>query len=259
VHIFRKLNKVFKQNNNFKPVSHLAKALEGENVHCVCCGKNFITFLPFGLIKRSNALCPNCGSLERHRLHWHYIVNKTNLFNKADCKLKLLHVAPEPILFNRFINNPFIEYFPCAKFGEGYGDIYPPKTLNVDITNMQFADNKFDVIYCSHVLEHIPDDKKAMKELYRVLKPGGWAMLQVPIDVKLETTYEDFSITTPAERQKAFGQSDHVRVYGKDYAIKLTAAGFSVSIENYLKHFTENEIFRNGFMRNEQIYICSKR
>jgi predicted SAM-dependent methyltransferase len=232
--------------------------LKGDNVHCCCCGGNFITFLPFGIVKRANALCPNCGSLERHRMHWHYIINKTNLF-KSPNKLKVLHVAPETIIYNKLINNRRFDYVPCAKFGVGYEDTYPSKTIDVDITRMAFEDSSFDVIYCSHVLEHIPNDRKAMAELYRVLKPGGWAMLQVPIDINREKTYEDFSITNPVEREKAFGQADHVRVYGQDYRTRLMEAGFSVKVENYIKEFTENEIFKNGFMKNEDLYICSKR
>jgi len=256
VDILGKLKTVLKKNQD-QGVFDLAKALEGDNVYCVCCGKSFITFLPFGLVKRANALCPNCNSLERHRLHWHYMLHKTNLFDH-DGKLKLLHVAPESIFYNRFVNDPSIEYFPCAKFGEGYNDMYPSGTLNVDITDMQFPDHEFDVIYCSHVLEHIPEDRKAIQELYRVLKPGGWGMLQVPLDATRDTTYEDFSITQPAEREKAFGQADHVRVYGKDYRERLNSAGFFVHVENYIGQFTGNEIFRNAFMRGEEIYICSK-
>ena len=242
---------------NEKP--SIAKALEGNNVHCICCDKDFITFLPFGLIKRANAACPNCGSLERHRLHWHYMKNRTNLFSAGNTKLKLLHVAPESIFYNHFNGIKNIEYIPCDKFEKGYENSYSPKTINVDITNIQFQDNEFDIIYCSHVLEHIIDDNKAMQELYRVLKPGGWAMLQVPLDVNRENTFEDFSIIDEEEREKIFGQKDHVRVYGRDYKNKLANAGFCVKIENYLREFNESEIFRNGFMKGEEIYICSKK
>ncbi len=238
-------------------VAVLSRALKGDNVYCICCSGDFITFLPFGLVKRANALCPKCRSLERHRLHWHFMVNRTNLLG-SDGKLKLLHVAPEFIFYNKFNSNPKFDYVPCAKFGEGYIDEYPANTLNVDITNIHFEDNSFDVIYCSHVLEHVPHDITAMKEFRRILKPGGWAMLQVPLDNNLAETYEDFSITDAAEREKAFGQYDHVRIYGRDYRNRLELAGFDVMQIAYTEEFSRDEIFKNGFQQGEDIYICIK-
>ena len=235
----------------------LAISLKGNNVHCNCCDGRFITFLPFGLIKRANASCPNCGSLERHRLHWHFMVNRTNLLNSKKV-LRILHVAPEAVFYNKFNDNPLFDYVPCAKFGAGYTDEYPAKTIDVDITDIRFEENSFDVIYCSHVLEHVTDDLKAMKEFYKVLKPGGWAMLQVPLDKSRLKTYEDFSITDPKERERAFGQYDHVRVYGMDYIERLKLAGFEVNQINYTSEFTGNEIFSNGFQKGEDIFICSK-
>ena len=250
--ILKKIKKLF------NPDKSNGLNLINKNVHCVCCNKDFDAFLPFGVIKRNNALCPNCGSLERHRLHWSYMENKTNLFSGNAKKVKLLHVAPELIFYNKFISNNQIEYFPCAKLDEGYEDTYPPKTVNVDITDIEFADNEFDVIYCSHVLEHVIDDKKAMQELLRVLKPDGWAMLQVPIDNKRLHTYENFSIIDPYEREKVFGQKDHVRVYGRDYKNRLEDVGFKVKVNDYINTFTEEEIMRNRFMKGEEIYFCTK-
>lgn len=229
----------------------------GNKVECVCCGGKFSSFLPFGVIKRPNAKCPRCGSLERHRLHWKYFLHRTNLMD-SDGRRKLLHVAPEPVFFKIFKDKLGFEYVPCAKFGEGYRDKYPEGTLNIDITDINIADNSFDVIYCSHVLEHIPDDAKAMRELFRVLKPGGWALLQVPLDKRRETTYEDFSITEPAAREKAFGQYDHVRVYGLDYKQRLEKAGFSVIVEDYVSTFPDVEIRKYGFTRGDDIYYCKK-
>lgn len=254
----RIVEKLKKVTGLYKPTLSIAEALCGDNVHCVCCNKSFITFLPFGLVKRANALCPNCGSLERHRLHWHYMENKTTLFSGSAKRLKLLHVAPEVIFYNKFNTSDQLDYVPCDKFEEGYESSYPAKTINVDITDINFEDNTFDVIYCSHVLEHVIEDKKAMQELRRVLKPGGWAMLQVPLDSNRDKTFEDSLITDPQERGKAFGQRDHVRVYGNDYKNRLVEAGFSVTVDNYLQNFSEDEIFQNGFMKGEDIYICTK-
>lgn len=241
-----------------KSTINISEALSGEIVHCVCCNKSFSTFLPYGVVKRANALCPNCGSLERHRLHWHYMKNKTTLFSASTKRLKLLHVAPEAIFYNKFITTEQIDYVSCDKFEKGYENSYPPKTINVDITDIHFEANTFDVIYCSHVLEHVVEDKKAMREFRRILKPGRWAMLQVPLNRSRDKTYEDYSIIDPLEREKAFGQRDHVRIYGNDYKDRLMAAGFSVKVDSYLDNFTEEQIFQNGFMKGEDIYICTK-
>lgn len=231
-------------------------ALKGDNVHCVCCKKDFVTFLPGGVVrKRENVLCPNCGSLERHRLIWHYISYQTDLLKSQN---KLLHIAPEKLFFRIFSTQPNVEYVPGAKFGEGYEDEYPAGTLNIDLTAIDLPDNSFDVVLCSHVLEHIPDDAQAMKELYRVLKPGGWGIVQVPLDPNREKTYEDFSITSPEEREKAFGQYDHVRVYGNDYGDRLSKAGFEVHRMAYAKEsFTQTEFFRLGFI-DDDIFLVRK-
>ena len=231
-------------------------ALKGNNVHCPCCDSNFITFLPGGVKNvRLNASCPQCGSLERHRLIWKYLKSETNLFNR---KVRLLHVAPEPLFYKIFSTYSTIEYVPAAKFGEGYEDKYPTGTKNVDITAIDLPNDSFDAILCSHVLEHIPDDQMAMQELYRVLKPGGWAILQVPLDKSKATTYEDFEITDPKEREQAFGQHDHVRTYGNDYSERLTNAGWQVSRISYPKKYSDQEIIRYGFSKEEDIFYCTK-
>jgi len=127
----------------YLPATDIAVALKGSNVNCICCGGSFITFLPFGLIKRANASCPSCGSLERHRLHWHFMVNKTDLL-KSTLKLRILHVAPEAVFYNKFNGNHLFDYTPCAKFGEGFTDEYPEGTIDADITKIQFEANSFD-------------------------------------------------------------------------------------------------------------------
>ena len=232
------------------------RALRGNSVVCPCCKGHFLTFLPGGVVtKRPHALCPGCGSLERHRLLWHFVQHKTTLLSKPH---KVLHVAPEPLFFQLFSQNPGIDYVPCAKFGEGYEDEYPVGTINIDLTDIDFPDETFDVILCSHVLEHIPNDQQAMRELHRVLKPTGWAILQVPLDLSREKTYEDFSITRLEAREKAFGQRDHVRVYGRDYPARLAQAGFAVQAHEATLMYSQQEIFRYGFDKYESVFYCQK-
>lgn len=234
----------------------LSKILKGKNVECPICKSKFITFLPFGSkYKRANALCINCLSLERHRLIWLYMINETNLFQTKK-KLKLLHVSPESCFFKTFKKQPLISYYPVDKFEDGYK--YPKGTKNMDITSIEKADGFFDVIICNHVFEHIADDYKAMSEIYRVLKKDAWAILQVPIDKKLKYTYEDATITSKEGREKAFGQVDHVRQYGKDYEERLKAVGFKVYPILYTKNFNKAEKFKFGLPNRRTIYLCKK-
>lgn len=200
-----------------------ANAFKGNNVYCHCCEKSFITFLPFGVNLRANAMCPNCNSLERHRLIWYFLVNFTNIRTE---KAKLLHIAPEKIFYEKFTNLKNIDYTCGDLFPQKYS--YAKNIVKMDITNIPYQENLFDIVFCSHVLEHIPEDIKAMKEIYRIMKNGAWAILQVPIDYKRDITYEDFSINTDEGREKAFGLADHVRMYGRDYKLRLQNAGFKV-------------------------------
>ena len=172
----------------------------GNALACPICTKQFRKFLPFGVIPRKDAQCPHCGSLERHRLLWLYLQSRTDLFSKS---VRLLHFAPEECFQNVFKKSKTMEYISA--------DLYAHNAMiKMDITDIKFQDNIFDVVLCNHVLEHIVDDEKAMKELYRVLKPDGFAILQVPIDTTTEITLEDFSITSPEERLHHYGQEDHV-------------------------------------------------
>ena len=165
--------------------------------------KSFRKFLPYGYqVQRQNVLSPSTLSLERHRLLWLYLTNETNFFTS---KKKVLHMAPEQCFLSRFkkLNHEYIT-----------ADIYSPIAgVKADIVNLPFTDNSFDVVLCNHVLEHIQDDTKAMKELFRVMKKGGMGIFQVPQDLNRDVTFEDNSITDPKERAKIFGQYDHVRVY----------------------------------------------
>ena len=229
---------------------------EGSAVTCTICGSKFSTFAPFGSPRRQNAKCLKCSSLERHRLIWKYMHDNTDFFKQE--KLSLLHFAPEKFFYEAFSNMPSVEYVPCDLFPELFMFAGSNKVRRVDITAIPFPENTFDVVLCNHVLEHIPDDRQAMSELYRVMKPGAWAILQVPIDYRREKSYEDFSITTEEGRKAAFGQKDHVRWYGKDYKDRLSSVGFGVKEDRYVLNFSDAERFQFGFQASELIYFCRK-
>ena len=212
-------------------------------------GKSYRKFLPYGYVKqRDNALSPGTLSLERHRLLWLYLNNETNFFSKT---LKVLHIAPEQCFYNLFKNLKNINYTTF--------DLNSPLAdIKGDICNLPFKENSFDFILCNHVLEHINDDKKAMKELYRVLNKNGTAILQVPINQKSSKTFEDSSIVDKKERIEKFGQYDHIRLYGLDYFKKLESFGFKVDPLKYSKKFTESEIIKYGLIKDEIIPVCKK-
>ena len=221
---------------------------KGNNVECPICNGTFRKFLPYGNKGVDNRLCPKCLSLERHRLLWLYLKNKTDFFTAP---LKVLHVAPEQSFIKRFKKFKNLNYITA--------DIESPLAdVKIDIKNIPFNENTFDVLICNHVMEHIDDEPKALKEILRVLKPGGWAILQVPINLTSETTYEDASITSPKEREKRFGQYDHVRSHGRDYPKRLEAAGFKVILENYVKEFEPAIIKRFRLPEDEIIYLSFK-
>lgn len=229
------------------PLLYLKKlAYAGNQNFCPVCSSHIRGFRPYGVRKRPNAICPVCGSLERHRLVWLYFTEKTELFSGAD--QKMLHIAPENCFRHRLSEMPHLEY--CA------GDLYRPELPKIDITDIHFPDHHFDIIYCSHVLEHVPDDRQAMRELLRVLKPSGWAILQVPI--MGESTQEDLSITDPEERTRRYGQPDHVRSYGKDYRNRLESAGFQVQVIPYIDQFSHQASTRYGLsLEKDDIYFCT--
>jgi len=214
-------------------------------------GKSFRKFLPYGYgIQRPNVLSPSTLSLERHRLLWLYLQNETDFF-KASKPKKVLHMAPEQCFLGRFKKLKHIDLITA--------DLYSPIVdVKADILDLPFEDNSFDIIFCNHVLEHIEDDNKAMQELYRVLKPGGFGIFQIPQDYSREKTYEDYSITSPEERAIHFGQYDHIRVYGSDYFDRLRAVGFTVKEVNYTEKLSEKEIDKYRLMKNEILPVCFK-
>lgn len=221
----------------------------GNNVSCNICGHHYRKFLPYGRKERSNALCPHCLSLERHRMMWLFLKNSTNFF-QAD--LKVLHIAPELCFIKRF------EEF----HGDNYltADIESPLAkVKLDVLQMPFAEAEFEVVFCNHVMEHVSDDLQAMREIYRVLKPGGWGIIQVPLFYPLpEITYEDTSIVAPAAREKAFGQDDHVRLYGKDYLTRLRTAGFEAQEIWPGNKLTKAEVKRYALPLDEPIFFVQK-
>lgn len=212
-------------------------------------GKSFRSFLPYGYGKqRNNVLSPSTLSLERHRLLWLYLKNETDFFS---AELKVLHFAPEQCFLKRFKKLENLDYTTT--------DLESPiADVKADICNLPFEDNIYDIIFCNHVLEHIPDDTKAMQELYRVLKPGGYGIFQIPQDLSRAKTFEDDSIIDKKERATIFGQYDHVRVYGRDYFDKLRRVGFRVEEVDYTSKLSEETITKYCLAKGEIIPVVYK-
>lgn len=216
----------------------------GNKVECPVCDHHYRKFLPYGRGKaRQNALCPNCLSLERHRLLYLYLKNRTDLFIAP---LKFLHIAPELCFLKLFNSLPNLDYITA--------DLESPwAKVHFDVHEIPFEDNSFDVVMCNHLLEHVRDDIMAMKEIRRVMKPGGWGIMQVPVNESREKTYEDHRIKTPGERRKHFGQNDHVRDFGKDYPERLSKAGFTVKVDDYITTLSSGALERYSVKRGEGI------
>ncbi|NAY92461.1 methyltransferase domain-containing protein [Muricauda sp. JGD-17] len=212
-------------------------------------GKSFRTFLPYGYENpRENVLSPSTLSLERHRLLWLYLKNETDFFTN---ELKVLHFAPEQAFYERFKKLKKIDYTTT--------DLNSPLAdVKADICNLPFENNEFDVILCNHVLEHIPNDIQAIRELHRVMKPGGWGIFQIPQDLSRAKTFEDDSITDKRERARIFGQYDHVRIYGRDYFDKLRSVGFTVEEVDFTQQFTQKEIEKYNLAKGEIIPLVRK-
>lgn len=223
----------------------------GKKITCPICNWSFRKILPYGYVTiRKNALCPRCLSLERHRMLWFYLKTNSLFFKESQ---KVLHVAPEyPFIkrFEKIISQNSGEYITA--------DIESPLAkIKMNVENIPFEKNYFDVIICNHVLEHVSNDIKAISELYRVLKPNGYGVLLSPVDYDRESTYEDNSIVNPEERKIHFGQHDHLRVYGKDYAQRLSKAGFIVEQIDF-KYHLENKAIKKMAFSAEILYIVKK-
>ena len=198
----------------------VSPVVPGSAFACPVCGGRFRRFLPFGLNGRRNARCPGCGSLERHRFMWMHLRDRHRLMQR---RLRLLHIAPEHCIRDALAANPGLNYVSVDMFD-------PAADRTADLTALPFGDESFDFAICSHVLEHIEDDRAAMAELFRTLVPGGRAVVMVPIEMDRPKTYEDGSIDSAAGRNEAFGHPYHVRICGADYPDRLRRAGFTVDL-----------------------------
>ena len=226
----------------------------GKGKECPVCGCKRRKFLPYGYVsQRENALCPNCLALERHRLLWLWLLRESDLGRGAMALPRLLHIAPEVALMRKLRKM-------YAREAERYvtADLESPLAdIHFDVQQIPLADGSFDTIICNHIMEHIEDDRLAMRELYRILKPNGWGVILSPVDESRATTFEDDSITDPAERTRIFGQYDHRRIYGRDYAARLEGAGFEVAVIDYKQAFTPKEQALYA-LPDEKLYIVHK-
>ncbi|GHV00552.1 SAM-dependent methyltransferase [Bacteroidia bacterium] len=245
------LNRV--PRSTIQRVAHLATPVmrllyAGRGVECPVCGGRYRRMMPYGYGPvRSNALCPGCLSLERHRLLWLWLIGQSDFFVSAP---HTLHVAPERCFIGRFER----------ALGESYvtADLESPLArVRMDVQAIPFPDETFDVVICNHILEHVEDDRLAMREMHRVMRTGGWGVMLSPVNPERATTHEDASITTPEGRSAAFGQHDHLRDYGRDYPDRLREAGFRVKEIDYCDALTTEQIARFA-LRRETLYIVEK-
>jgi predicted SAM-dependent methyltransferase len=219
----------------------------GDDVECACCGGSFGSFAADW--NRPAAICPGCGSHERHRALALYLRERTDVGKRPQ---RMLHFAPEHAL-DRVLE-------PLEGLDRMTADLAPGAAdLQIDITDIELDDESFDSILCSHVLEHVEDDRAAMRELHRVLRPGGWALILVPVDLARDTTLEDPSVTTPEQRVEAYWQADHVRLYSPDIADRLREAGFEVTVEQLADELPAETARRHGLAQADVIFHCERR
>lgn len=223
----------------------------GRGRECPLCGCRLRRFLPYGYVTpRADALCPRCLALERHRLLWLYLERETALTATLP---RLLHAAPEVSLMRKLRRayRAVPDRYVTADLESPLAD------LHFDIQRIPLPDASFDAVICNHIMEHVADDRLAMRELHRIMRPGGWGIILSPVDLGRAATFEDDSVTDPAERTRLFGQYDHRRVYGRDYADRLRGAGFEVEECDYAARFTaaERELYA---LPEDRIYIVRK-
>ncbi|MEA2421017.1 MAG: hypothetical protein QOF55_116 [Thermoleophilaceae bacterium] len=220
----------------------------GNRVECPCCGAHFSRFMP-GLSHRDTRVCPRCGAQERHRALWLYMRERTDLFARP--QLSILHWAPEYALQRSLRALPNAAYVSADLEGD-------EAAQHMDMTDVPFKDGAFDLIVCVHVLEHVADDRRAMREMARVLKPGGTAMLLVPIVLEQPTRENDPAVVTPEQRKAAYWQEDHVRLYGADFPARLEEEGFDVTVDRWVRSLDQATLERHGLFPLEDVYVARK-
>ena len=218
----------------------------GDRVECPCCGGRFRRFMP-GVGHRDVRVCPRCGAQERHRALWLYMRERTDLLGRD---ISILHWAPEYALQRSLSELPNAFYVSADLEG---GEAMQ----HMDITDVPFKDEAFDLIICVHVLEHVPDDRRAMREMVRVLRPGGTALLLVPIVLE-QPTLEDPAIASPEQRREHYWQADHMRLYGGDFRDRLAEEGFEVTVDGWIRTLDEATLERYGLFPLEDVYVCAK-
>lgn len=240
---------------------YLSAVHHGDSVQCPVCKKHFSEWRPIVgrhadgssfIVKDHLGSCWLCNAYPRVRQLYYWLINDYDIGRKGS--LKILHVAPEVQIAEKIRQLDNVEYYSIDKRCKGYS--YPDYVKDGDVKNLQFDDSSFDLVICNHVLEHIVDDRRAMNEIKRVLKPGGTAILMVPLDYDSSVTIEEDEANpcTPEEREEKFGQYDHVRMYGTDYFGRLAEIGFNVERKKY----DTETCHRYGFMPEEEIVICRK-
>jgi SAM-dependent methyltransferase len=224
---------------------------KGNKYECPVCGKTSRKFLSYGtkVSHRENVLCPHDLTLERHRLMWLYLQRKSAFFSAEN--LSLLHIAPEQCFLPYFKNQKNLNYLTADL-------VSPIADMHFDLHDIPLENNRFDVIFCNHVLEHVQDSNKCMSELFRVMKPGGWGIFQVPQDMNRTDTYEDWSITSEADRELHFLQKDHVRLFGANYPEKLVEVGFEYEEFTAISLVGEKDADRFRLSTTEILYIFKK-
>ena len=223
----------------------------GSGRKCPICGAQRRRFLPYGYVtQREDALCPSCLSLERHRALWLCLTGDNELTFGG----RMLHIAPE-VCFKKRLR----QMMQRAEGKYVTADLESPLAdMHFDVQSIPLPDSWADIIICNHLLEHVADDRRALSELYRIMAVGGWGVLTVPVDTERESTFEDDTVTDPAERTRIFGQYDHRRIYGRDYEDRLRAAGFAVRVVDVSASLSDEECRRYAVRRNEPIYIVRK-
>jgi SAM-dependent methyltransferase len=228
--------------------AYLTARYGGLRYQCPCCRSRFRRFAPHGTPPRPNRACPNCRALVRHRLLWLYLSRELHVASRS---YRVLHIAPERAMRRRLASAPNLTYVTA--------DLNMPEApVRAQLDSLPFGNACFDVVICSHVLEHVEKDLESMAELHRVLARTGPALIMVPVNRKLAETYEDPSITDPEARKRAFGHPGHLRYYGADVTARLEESGFEVEPVDYADRLPPREAERINAPPGELIYVCSR-